>query len=318
MDEATLELLIKQASEADGVTIDFCWHGGEPLLAGKGFYQKAFQHQERWFSAGNRPRNIVQTNGLLLDKSFVAFFADHAASIGFSLDGPDVEANRYRFRPHNAERDLQKTLDAMLLVKQAAMRLTVIMVVHDANVDRAHDVYQFFRELGVDTLSFNPRFLRGEGPHTAGNIAPGEYAAFVDEMIALRNADRLAGGDGYSLGVADQVHRLRTGQAVSTCFFTNRCHHFVNVNRAGECFVTCSDFVGPHIGSLQKPGLAYILEQLTVAPLLAVRNMLGGDYSGSSTYADTIGPGCPKYSNGAGDIYIGSLLALAGQSPAST
>ena len=69
--------------------IHILWHGGEPLLAGLGFFRDAV-HLLQGLSSDLRFHHYLQTNGLLLDHDFCAFFRDHGFQIGISLDGPQT------------------------------------------------------------------------------------------------------------------------------------------------------------------------------------------------------------------------------------
>ena len=48
MDDELLEMYIRQYIEANEVdTVQFCWHGGEPLLLGTDFYRRAMNPGSR-------------------------------------------------------------------------------------------------------------------------------------------------------------------------------------------------------------------------------------------------------------------------------
>ncbi len=61
--------------------IHILWHGGEPLLAGLGFFRAAIKILEG-LSSDLRFHHFLQTNSLLLDYDFCAFFRDHEFQIG--------------------------------------------------------------------------------------------------------------------------------------------------------------------------------------------------------------------------------------------
>src|SRR5437763_16421673 len=44
-------------------SVRFIWHGGEPLVRGRAFYEKALLLQQLCASEGQRVTNSVQTNG---------------------------------------------------------------------------------------------------------------------------------------------------------------------------------------------------------------------------------------------------------------
>ena len=73
MSDELLEMYIRQyMTGASQQVVSFCWHGGEPLLAGMGFYEKALALQ-REYGAGRRILNTLQTNGTLLNDEWAVF-----------------------------------------------------------------------------------------------------------------------------------------------------------------------------------------------------------------------------------------------------
>ena len=72
MSDELLELYVKQyicANEVD--TVQFCWHGGEPLLLGVDFYRRAMEFQRK-YADGKRIENTLQTNGTLVDEAWLS------------------------------------------------------------------------------------------------------------------------------------------------------------------------------------------------------------------------------------------------------
>lgn len=309
MGDDTLEVLIKQASQPRFHFTSFCWHGGEPTLAGIEFFRRVVALQYQYFGGlfmRSVCENIIQTNGLLLKGSLLDFFSKEGFVIGISLDGPDVSCNLYRFHELHAEKLLHKTISVCQEIKERDLELVIINVVHDQNFSRASDLYSFYRELKVDKLSFNPRFLSGqEHPQ---NIHPYDYRDFLIEIVALREEDHHRGNDVFSLGVVDHVLAIARGEKPSLCFLSDTCHRFINVNSQGDIFATCTDAIGVRLGDLHSPGLATVIENLTNSPLNEVRVALGG-VPPSGPYP--VGPGCPKYSHGKGDVYLQSLFQVA-------
>ena len=66
----------------------FVFHGGEPLLAGPGFFRRFVAHVARDFPPETKPRFCLQTNGTLLTKEWCELLSDLNIGIGISLDGP--------------------------------------------------------------------------------------------------------------------------------------------------------------------------------------------------------------------------------------
>ena len=76
MSDELLETYIRQYIEgASQQNISFCWHGGEPLMAGLPFFEKAMELQKKY--AGDKTiENTLQTNGILVNEDWCRFFAD--------------------------------------------------------------------------------------------------------------------------------------------------------------------------------------------------------------------------------------------------
>lgn len=71
IDSKLLEKYIEQHFEATtDETVFFSWHGGEPMLAGLGFYKDVLRIQERFNKEGRKVLNGMQTNGTLLTRDW--------------------------------------------------------------------------------------------------------------------------------------------------------------------------------------------------------------------------------------------------------
>ena len=77
MSEELLEEYIRQYIQgASQQNISFCWHGGEPLMAGLPFFEKAMELQKRY--AGDKIiENTLQTNGILVNEDWCRFFKEN-------------------------------------------------------------------------------------------------------------------------------------------------------------------------------------------------------------------------------------------------
>lgn len=96
MKEETLETLVREAiAYADG-SLTFAFQGGEPTLAGRDFFQKAVELQQKYNNKKLQIENTIQTNGLLIDEKWARFLGEHRFLVGLSLDGPKKMHDRYR------------------------------------------------------------------------------------------------------------------------------------------------------------------------------------------------------------------------------
>jgi uncharacterized protein len=103
------------------------WHGGEPLLAGLEFYKTAIQILTQ-FSSDLICRIFIQTNGLLLDHDYCAFFRDHEFQIGVSLDGPPDLHDSMRVGP-NGQGSHTKVMEKLALLAEHGVQVGTNAVV---------------------------------------------------------------------------------------------------------------------------------------------------------------------------------------------
>ncbi len=157
MSEATLETYIRQLLESHRTQeVTVAWQGGEPTLMKLDFFKHAVELVETY----RRPEQIVQhtfqTNGLLLDDDWCAFFKEHHFLVGLSVDGPRELHDTYR-----VDRRGQGTFDLVMQGWQALRRhsvdFNILCTVNAANQHHGRTVYSFFRdELGAKWVQFIP------------------------------------------------------------------------------------------------------------------------------------------------------------------
>ena len=88
MSPDTLDRLFRMVSE-EYEAAWFIWHGGEPLTLPMSFYKNAIEMQERYFGKSNgRCGNTVQTNGILINRRFMAYCREKQINVGVSYEGP--------------------------------------------------------------------------------------------------------------------------------------------------------------------------------------------------------------------------------------
>ena len=142
MDDALLERYIQEVIAVHGrdAEIEFAWHGGEPVLAGISFYEKALRFQEK-YGKGRVIRNTLQTNATLLNGDWCRFFRANGFLLGVSIDGPEDLHNRYR----NAS--FQRVIKGILLLHKHGVPFNTLTAVHAGNYSESERVYAFLREL---------------------------------------------------------------------------------------------------------------------------------------------------------------------------
>lgn len=155
MRDEVLEAYIRQSLAMHGknAQVEFAWHGGEPVLAGLPFYQKAVTLQRK-HGNGRKILNTMQTNATLLTDDFCRFLKEQRFLIGVSVDGPEEYHNVYR-KNADGQGSFAQTMRGMELLRKHGVPFNTLTTVNRANQDHPLEVYAFLREW-TDWMQFLP------------------------------------------------------------------------------------------------------------------------------------------------------------------
>jgi uncharacterized protein len=157
MSAATLEQYIRQLLDAHrDPTVTVAWQGGEPTLMRVEFFRRALELVEQY----KRPEQVVQhtfqTNGILLDDEWCAFFKQHGFLVGLSVDGPRELHDTYRL-DRLGRGTFDRVMDGWRLLRAHDVDFNILCTVNAANQQHGRLVYRFFRdELGAKWVQFIP------------------------------------------------------------------------------------------------------------------------------------------------------------------
>ncbi len=157
MSDETLELYIQQLLESHRTpTVTVAWQGGEPTLMKVEFFRRSIEMVEKYRRPGQAIQHTFQTNGILLDDEWCAFFKEHNFLVGLSCDGPREIHNTYRL-----DRGKQGTFDKVMkgwsYLRKHDVDFNVLCTVNAANEKHGRAVYRFFRdEMGAKWVQFIP------------------------------------------------------------------------------------------------------------------------------------------------------------------
>ena len=146
MSEELLERYIQQYVEgASQQNICFCWHGGEPLMAGLPFFEKAMELQKKY--AGDKIiENTLQTNGILVNDDWCRFFKQNDFLIGLSLDGPEDIHDAFR-RDCGGAPTFARVMRAVELMKKHGVEFNLLATVNARSEERGAEVYRFLTSI---------------------------------------------------------------------------------------------------------------------------------------------------------------------------
>ena len=157
MSEATLDAYIRQLLESHRTPeVTVAWQGGEPTLMKLEFFKRAVDLVEKY----RRPQQIVQhtfqTNGLLLDDGWCAFFKENKFLVGLSVDGPRELHDTYR-RDRRGQGTFNLVMRGWRYLHDHGVDFNILCTVNAANQAHGRTIYRFFRdELGAKWMQFIP------------------------------------------------------------------------------------------------------------------------------------------------------------------
>jgi uncharacterized protein len=175
--QTALEKTVRYAEGQGFREIHILWHGGEPLLAGLGFFRDAMQ-MLHGLAPDLRFQHYLQTNSLLLDYDFCAFFRDHEFQIGVSLDGPQILHDPMRLGA-DGQGSHAAVLEKVRLLEEQGVSVGFNAVVTRRSLGQEQAIYRYFQGLGYG-FRVNP-MIPGRNPESSAPylLQPGEYGAFL-------------------------------------------------------------------------------------------------------------------------------------------
>ena len=256
-----LEKYIIQVIEATtSDVINFSWHGGEPLLAGTGFFRRAVELQMKHLPAGKSIMNGIQTNGTLINPEWCRFFKDHHFMIGISIDGPGHLHNRNRVSG-NGRPTLDSVLKGYELLRKYNIPVEILCVVNSENVRHPLIVYNFLKELGPGHITFIPLVDRNRDTETGvslDSVPSHEFGIFLttifDEWVS-KDIGKL------KIQVFEEMIRPAFGQEHTLCIFKKECGGVPILEYNGD-FYSCDHYVSKEylVGNITKRTVSEMLD----------------------------------------------------------
>ena len=271
MSDELLERYISQYIEAVQVpVVTFCWHGGEPLLAGLEFFEKAVALQNKY--RGNKQiENSLQTNGLLLTLEWCDFFRKNNFLIGISLDGPKDIHDAYR-HDRGGHPTFDRVIRAVEMMAIHGVEYNTLSTINDRCAGQGKRVYEFMRSVSR-FMQFLPVVEMVEGanrqkvskraaivpPGTSGaqvapwSITPKAFGRFMcdifDEWVIRDVGERF-------VQLFDITLAQWCGVQPSLCSFCPTCGDGLVVEHNGDVYM-CDHFVYPEycLGNIGKAHL---------------------------------------------------------------
>lgn len=238
MTDDTLERLVDSYMFYSYPQSTFAFQGGEPTLAGLGFFEKLVEFQKQYGRNGHSVSNALQTNAVLLDDTWAQFFRQYNWLLGVSLDGPEEINDLYRFNKagHGTWKRVMQSIETL---QKNKVDFNILCVLNQANVEKPRELYKFYKSLGVDNIQYIPLAeFNPDGSRMPFTITPEQYGTFLRETFDLWWPDRRK----IRIRFFDNIAEALAGQKPGSCTMHETCDSYCVVEYNGDVY-PCDFFV---------------------------------------------------------------------------
>ena len=152
-DEVLEAFIVRYIKECPTDHVYFTWQGGEPLMAGRKFFEKAFALQSQ-YANGKVIENAIQTNATLINDDWCELFKKHKVLLGVSIDGPEHLHDKYR-KNKNQQGSHKDVIAGIELLKKHQIPFNTLTCINESNYEHPLEVYHYLKELGSTFMQFS-------------------------------------------------------------------------------------------------------------------------------------------------------------------
>ena len=280
MSDQLLEQYIRQLLEAQRAgEVNVAWQGGEPTLMGLDFFKRSIVYVQKYRKPDQRILHTMQTNGILLNDEWCAFFKENNFLIGLSIDGPREMHDAYRVNKAG-EGSFDQVMRAWEALHRHGVEVNILSTIHAANADHPLEVYRFFRDhLQAGFMQFIPIVERTSAELLPmANLGWGERPGADRPLYTQRGAlvtERSVGAEQFGrflIAIFDEWVRRDVGKVFvqtfdvalgswlgqhSLCIFSPTCGNALALEHNGDLY-SCDHYVEPEylLGNIMQTSMA--------------------------------------------------------------
>ncbi|MDR2746108.1 MAG: SPASM domain-containing protein [Treponema sp.] len=209
-----------------GDEVTFAFQGGEPSLAGLKWFEDFTAHVSR--ARGDvSVRYAFQTNGLLLDRDWAAFFKKNNFLVGLSLDCSKGLHDRNRL-DSEGRGSWERVMGAKRLLDESRVDYNILCVLTNELAGESEKVWSFILREKIGYIQFIP-CLEGlpdeslsAGVEKTQGLRPPRFAQFYSRLFSLWLTE-LERGHYVSVKLFDDTANYFFKGIVSSCGINGHC-----------------------------------------------------------------------------------------------
>ena len=252
MSRDTMRALVRRAfAYADGA-VSFAFQGGEPTLAGVGFYRE-FVDLARQYNARNlRVSYALQTNGYELSDELCAFFAENRFLLGVSVDGTREIHDALR-QDARGEGTYDRVMQSVARLRRHGVDYNVLCVVTEPVARQGAACWDALSEHKY--LQFIPCIDDFDGERREYSLTAASYGQFLIDTFDRYEAAFYAGRP-VSERRLDNYLMLLLGRRPEHCGMAGPCGLYFLVEADGGVY-PCDFYVLDEwrLGNVNESGL---------------------------------------------------------------
>lgn len=235
--EALADLLL--AKDDDTQILEIRWHAGEPLAAGRAFYENAIALLTRLLGQRFELRHSLQTNATLITDDWCEFFVAHGVRVGVSLDGPESLHDRHR-RTRNDRGTFGLAMRGVERLQRHNVAFDTISVVDSETLRQQDEFLDFLQSISPRSVGINVEESEGLHQSQAFETVDFEpaYTTFLERLLVW---ERLTG---IPVREFDRIRQSIAAEGYSAPNEQARAFGFLNVDVKGDVYTFSPELVG--------------------------------------------------------------------------
>ncbi|MCL2406505.1 MAG: anaerobic sulfatase maturase [Defluviitaleaceae bacterium] len=283
-----LETLVRKALAYAAGSCSFGFQGGEPTLAGLGFFEELLRLQKRYNVNNVRIHNAIQTNGYAMDGVWADFFSHNNFLVGLSIDGTKEIHDKYRCDA-NGQGTYDRALHAAELLQAAGAEFNVLCVINNDVAASPGEVYSNLKKYKY--LQFIPCI--DDFGTLPSNLKSG-YGNFLKSVFDEYYKDA-KGGNYVSVQNFENYIRIMQGRGPTMCAYAGVCTCYYLIEADGSCY-PCDFYVLDEwrLGNIQTDNLSKMLKSDVAKKFIDMSNQPHRDCL-ACAWVNLCKGGCRRY-----------------------
>jgi uncharacterized protein len=244
----------------DGDHLTLAFQGGEPTMAGLGYFRKVTELVDEQ-TKQVQVHYAIQTNGTIINEKWCAFLKAHDFLVGLSIDGHPLYHDLHRLDP-KGRGTFQRVLQTKQLFDQYEIEYNVLCVLTNPLAKEAKKVFRFIKEQKIGFVQFIPCLDDLDAKEKSNYaLTPKRFAGFYHQLLQLW-LQELENGHYLSVKLFDDLLNLLVKQQVTACGILGNCQVQYVIEADGSVY-PCDFYVLDEyrMGYIQEQTLRQLFEQ---------------------------------------------------------